>query len=546
MTRRERLTLVATILASTVVFLDATVVNVALPAMERDLGMGLAGQQWVVEAYLLSLVALMLVGGSLGDHFGRRKIFSIGLAGFGVTSILCALAPSTGVLIAFRGIQGLAGALLVPGSLAILTATFQGEARGRAIGTWTAWSGISTIAGPAAGGFLTQTLSWRFVFWINVPLVIATLLLTLDVVAESRDPDAVAGFDIPGVVLSALGLGGPVFALIEQPTYGWSDPLVFVPLIAGVACFAAFIFREAVARAPMLPLTLFRVRNFAVANAATLTIYAGLIGSSFFLTLYLQQVGGYTALAAGFAGVPISLMLFFLSPRFGAFTARVGPRLPMSAGPIVGGVGLLLLLRVGVNPSYPGEVLPALIVFGLGLSATVAPLTTTVLNSVDEHNAGIASGVNNAVARVAGLLAIAVLGAVVSAHFATKLDARLGADKLDAQATKVVASAKSRPLAGGDEAKRLTGSERSTLGSAIEDSSRDGFRLAVEIAALLMFAGGLTAALGIQNPRRGPAVEPPPPRAAAAGECGRAARLRDPEPVPGELEPATGAPSSPL
>jgi EmrB/QacA subfamily drug resistance transporter len=546
MARRERLTLVATILASTVVFLDATVVNVALPAMERDLGMGLAGQQWVVEAYLLSLVSLMLVGGSLGDHFGRRRIFSIGLAGFGATSILCALAPSTGVLIGLRGVQGLAGALLVPGSLAIVTATFDGEARGRAIGTWTAWSGISTIAGPAAGGFLTQTLSWRFVFWINVPLIVVTLLLTLHSVAESRDPDAVKGFDIPGVVLSALGLGGPVFALIEQPTYGWADPRVLIPLLAGAACFAGFLVREATARAPMLPLSLFRVRNFAVANAATLTTYAGLIGSSFFLTLYLQQVGGYTALAAGFAGVPISLMLFFLSPRFGAFTARVGPRLPMAAGPIVGGLGLLLLLRVGVDPSYPGEVLPALIVFGLGLSATVAPLTTTVLNAVDERNAGIASGVNNAIARVAGLLAIAVLGAVVSAHFAARLDDRLGGDTLDGQAVKVVASAKSRPLAGGDEAKRLTGSERSTVGSAIEESSRDGFHLAVLIGALLMVAGGLTSALWIQNPRRRPAIQPSAPRAATAGECGRAARLRDPEPVPGELEPVTGAVTSPL
>src|SRR5438874_711037 len=334
MSRRERLTLIATILASTVVFLDATVVNVALPAMERNLGMGLAGQQWVVEAYLLALVSMMLVGGSLGDHFGRRRIFSIGLAGFGATSILCALAPSTGFLIGLRALQGLAGALLVPGSLAILTATFQGEARGRAIGTWTAWSGISTIAGPAAGGFLTPTL----------------------------------------------------------------------------------------------------------------TIYAGLIGSSFFLTLYLQQVAGYTALAAGFAGVPISLLLFFLSPRFGAFTARVGPRLPMSAGPIVGGLGLLMLMRVGVNPSYPTEVLPALVVFGLGLSATVAPLTTTVLNAVDEHNAGIASGVNNAIARVAGLLAIAAIGAVISGQFASTLDSHLPGTHLSPQAADVVASANSQPL----------------------------------------------------------------------------------------------------
>jgi EmrB/QacA subfamily drug resistance transporter len=543
--RTERLTLIATILASTVVFLDSTVVNVALPAMQRDLGMGLAGQQWVVEAYMLALVSLMLVGGSLGDHLGRRRIFAIGLAGFGATSILCALAPSTGVLVGLRALQGLAGALLVPGSLAILTATFAGEARGRAIGTWTAWSGISTIAGPAAGGFLTEALSWRFVFWINVPLIAVTLFLALRAVAESRDPDAVEGFDIAGVALSALGLGGPVFALIEQPTYGWGDPLVLIPLLAGSACFAAFIWREATARAPMLPLALFRVRNFAVANAATLATYAGLIGSSFFLTLYLQQVGGYSPLAAGLAGIPITLMLFFLSPRFGAFTASVGPRLPMSAGPIVGGLGLLLLLRVGVHPSYPAEVLPALVVFGLGLSATVAPLTTTVLNAVDEHNAGIASGVNNAIARVAGLLAIAVLGALISAQFASALDGNLSGERLDPRGTRVVASAQSRPLAGGDEAEQLSGAQRSTVGTAIELASRDAFRLSVAICALLMIAGGLTSAIGIQNPERRPEAALSP-LAATAGECARTARLRDPEPVPGELEPAAGPAQAPL
>ena len=233
MTRRERLTLVATILASTVVFLDATVVNVALPAMERDLGMGLAGQQWVVEAYLLALVSMMLVGGSLGDHFGRRKIFAIGLAGFGATSILCALAPSTGFLIAFRGIQGLAGALLVPGSLAIVTATFEGEARGRAIGTWTAWSGISTIAGPAAGGFLTETLSWRFVFWINVPLIVVTLLLRSTRSPRAAIPTRRGASTSRASSCRLSASAGPVFALIEQPTYGWGDPLVLIPLLGG-------------------------------------------------------------------------------------------------------------------------------------------------------------------------------------------------------------------------------------------------------------------------------------------------------------------------
>jgi EmrB/QacA subfamily drug resistance transporter len=545
MSRRERLTLVATILASTVVFLDSTVVNVALPAMERDLGMGLAGQQWVVEAYMLALVSLMLVGGSLGDRFGRRLIFTIGLAGFGITSILCALAPSTGALIGLRGLQGLAGALLVPGSLAILTATFEGAARGRAIGTWTAWSGISTVAGPAAGGFLTEALSWRFVFWINVPLIAVTLILALRSVGESRNPDSVAGFDLPGVALSALGLGGPVFALIEQPSHGWGDPLVLVPLLTGIGCFVAFIAREATARAPMLPLALFRVRNFAVANAATLTVYGGLIGATFFLTLYLQQVGGYSPLAAGLATVPISLLLFFLSPRFGTFTAGVGPRLPMTAGPIVAGLGLLLLLRVGVRPSYASEVLPALVVFGLGLAATVAPLTTTVLNAVDEHNAGIASGVNNAIARVAGLLAIAVLGALISARFASTLESELAGDRLGAQGAQVVASAKSQPLAGADGAERLSGAKRSTVGTAIELSSRDAFRLSVAVGALLMILGGVISAVGIQNPKRRPAPALAP-RAATAGECARTARLRDPEPVPGELEPAAGPARAPL
>ena len=546
MDRAQRLTLVATILASTVVFLDATVVNVALPAMEEDLGMGLAGQQWVVEAYLLALVAMLLVGGSLGDHFGRRRMFSLGLAGFGVTSILCALAPSTGTLIALRGLQGLAGALLVPGSLAILTSTFTGEARGKAIGTWTAWSGISTIAGPAAGGFLTEALSWRFVFWINVPLIAVTLVMTAHSVAESRDPDAVRGFDIPGVLLSALGLGGPVFALIEQPTYGWSDPVVFVPLIGGVLLFAGFIWREAAARAPMLPLSLFRIRNFAVANAATLTTYAGLIGTTFFLTLYLQQVGGYSPLAAGFASVPVSLLMFFLSPRFGQFTAGVGPRLPMAAGPIVGGIGLLMLVRTGVEPDYLTEVLPALIVFGLGLSATVAPLTTTVLNAVDEHNAGIASGTNNAIARVAGLLAIAVMGAAVSSQFDSSVSDHLATAQLSPQARHVVSSSASRPLAGRDEADELSGSERDSVGTAIEQSSQSAFHLAALIGACLMFAGGITSAIWIQNPRRRPAITPAPARAATAGECGRPAPFHDADPVPGELEPVAGTAEAPF
>ena len=294
MSRSQRLTLVATILGSTVVFLDATVVNVALPAISDGLDAGLAGQQWVVEAYLLALVSLLLVGGSMGDQFGRRRMFVAGLIGFGATSALCAIAPSDGFLVAARALQGIAGALLVPGSLAIVAATFDGEARGKAVGTWTAWTGIATVIGPAGGGALVSALSWRWVFWVNLPLIAVTVALTLHSVRESRDPDAYRGIDWLGILLSALGLGGPVFALIEQPTHGWGSPLVWVPLLAGVVCFVLFIVWEARAKHPMLDLGLFRIRNFSVANLTTLTAYAGLMGGLFFLGLFLQQVVGYT------------------------------------------------------------------------------------------------------------------------------------------------------------------------------------------------------------------------------------------------------------
>ncbi len=433
MTRQQRLTLVATILGSTVVFLDTTVVNVALPAIAKGLDAGLAGQQWVVEAYLLTLVSLLLVGGSLGDQFGRRRMFVAGLIGFGVTSALCAVAPSVEFLVGVRALQGIAGALLVPGSLAIVAATFEGAARGKAVGTWTAWTGIATVIGPAGGGALVGLTSWRAIFWVNIPLIAATVALTMHSVRESRDPDAFRGIDWTGIGLSAAGLGGPVFALIEQPTRGWGDPTVWVPLVAGIACFFLFVAHEARARHPMLDLGLFRIRNFAVANLTTLTAYAGLIGGLFFVGLFLQQVAGYSPFEAGLATTPISLILFALSPRWGKLASGTGPRLPMTVGPIVGGLGLLLLLRVGSSADYVTDVLPAILVFGLGLSATVAPLTATVLDSVDGRHVGIASGVNNGVSRVAGLLAIAVLGAVISGYFGSALDSNLGARPLDSR-----------------------------------------------------------------------------------------------------------------
>jgi EmrB/QacA subfamily drug resistance transporter len=464
--RQQLLTLVATILGSTVVFLDSTVVNVALPAIADGLDSGLAGQQWVVEAYMLTLVSLLLVGGSLGDQLGRRRMFVAGLLGFGATSALCALAPTVELLVAARALQGIAGALLVPGSLAIVAATFEGAARGRAVGIWTAWTGIATVVGPAAGGALVGLTSWRAIFWVNLPLIAATVALTLHAVEESRDPDAFRGVDWAGIGLSAAGLAGPVVALVEQPSRGWGDPLVLLPLLAGIACLVLFVAHEARSREPMLDLSLFRIRNFAVANLTTLAAYGGLIGGLFFLGLYLQQVAGYTAFEAGLATTPISVLLFVLSPRFGRIASGSGPRLPMSAGPIVAGLGLLLLLIVGPDADFPSEVLPGVLVFGFGLAATVAPLTATVLDSVEERHVGIASGVNNGISRVAGLLAIAVLGAVISARFAAVGGEAVSGGPLTAEAAAASTSA---------------------------------FHLGIAVAAVLMIAGGVVSALWLEN-----------------------------------------------
>jgi EmrB/QacA subfamily drug resistance transporter len=520
--RQQRLTLVATILGSTVVFLDSTVVNVALPAISDGLDAGLAGQQWVVEAYMLTLVSLLLVGGSLGDQFGRRRMFVFGLIAFGATSMLCAIAPTVEFLVGARALQGVAGALLVPGSLAIVAATFEGEARGKAIGTWTAWTGIATVIGPAGGGALIQVLSWRAVFWVNLPLIALTAALTLHSVRESRDPDAFRGIDWLGIGLSAAGLGGPVFALIEQPTHGWGDPLVWVPLLVGIACFALFVVHEARARHPMLELSLFRIRNFWVANVTTLSAYAGLIGGLFFVGLFLQQVAGYSPLQAGLATTPVSLLLFFLSPRWGKLASGPGPRLPMTLGPVVGGIGLLLLLRVGAGADYLTEVLPAVLVFGLGLSATVAPLTATVLDSVAERHVGIASGVNNGGARVAGLLAIAILGAVISAYFGTALDDNLGNRPLGPAATRTVADAKAQPLAV-PKTRSLPPAQAIRVRTASVDASTSAFHLGIGIAGLLMILGGIVSGIGIENPKR-KVQSVPVGGAATAGECGHEAQ----------------------
>ena len=469
--RAKRLTLLAAILGSSVVFLDGTVVNVALPAIREDLDAGLAEQQWVVEAYLLTLGSLILVGGSLGDILGRRRVFIWGLAGFGLTSALCALAPSTVPLIAARALQGIAGALLVPSSLALITAVFPGDERGAAIGSWTAWTGVAFVLGPLGGGALIEFVSWRWIFAINVPIVIATLLLVRAGVPESRDEEAPRQIDYLGAVLAALGLAGPVFALIEQPVYGWSDPLVFVPLIAGLGMLALFVWHERRTDHPMLPLSLFRSRNFAIGNLATLLIYGGLGAAIFFVTIFLQQVAGYSPIAAGLSLVPITLCMWTLSRRFGALSDRIGPRLLMGLGPIVAGLGLAWMGRLDGDVNYVTDLLPGVLVFGLGLSATVAPLTNTVLGAVPQHNAGVASGVNNQVARVAALLAIAAVGAVVAATF----KAELGREDVE-------------PLSSGPP--------------EVVDASVEAYRTGMAFAGGLVVFGGVISLVGIVNPRR--------------------------------------------
>jgi EmrB/QacA subfamily drug resistance transporter len=457
-TRRQRLTLVAAILGTGVATLDGTIVNVALPAIERDLGGGLVGQQWVSNAYLLALASLILIGGSLGDIYGERRVFALGVAGFGLFSVVCAVAPTIEVLIAARALQGVASALLTPSSLAIIVAAFSQQERGAAIGAWTAWGAIAGVVGPLAGGSIVDQVSWRWIFALNVPLVIVTLMLIFAAVPQTRRVEG-RHVDVVGAALCTLGLAGIVFALIEQPHFGWTSPAIVVPGAAGIVAFTSFLVYERHTEEPMLKLELFARRNFAVGNLETLTMYAGLAILFFFLVIFLQQVAGYTALRSGLATLPVTVVMFAVSRRFGALADRYGPRLFMGAGPLIAAAGILLLLRTGINTSYATDVLPAILVFSLGLSMTVAPLTAAVLADADETDAGIASGINNAVARVAGLVGVSVIGVVVAS--------RLPGDTFAPNAQSVRA-----------------------------------FHEAVMICAALVAAGGVAGVVGIVNPRR--------------------------------------------
>jgi EmrB/QacA subfamily drug resistance transporter len=471
-------------MGSFVAGLDATVVNVALPAIREDLGGGLAGQQWVSNAYLLTLGSLILVAGSLGDLYGERRVFSIGVGGFGVVSVLCAVAPSIEVLIAGRALQGVFGALLTPSALAVIVSTFEPDERGAAIGSWTAWSGISFLIGPLIGGYLVDVASWRWIFAINVPFVIITLMLVMAAVPKAG-PRRQVRLDWLGAVLTVFGLAGPVLALIRQPEAGWGSPQVWGPLIGGFVLLGVFIWHEARTPEPMLPLGLFKRRNFTVANAQTFCMYGGLGAVGFFLTLFLQQVAGYDALEAGLAQMPPTLLMFFLSRRAGALADRFGPRLFMGIGPLVSATGIALMMRLDVGFDYWTDLLPAQLLFALGLVATVTPLTATVLADADEHNAGIASGVNNAIARIASLMTVAALGAVVAAKYASEIDARLGgrtSPAIEEAGKALLATVPGVPQ--------------------VQEASVAAFQMGIGCAAALVFLGGVMGLLGIRNPRR--------------------------------------------
>lgn len=418
---RGRRVIAAAVLGSGVAFLDGTVVHAALPAMSDDLDAGLTGIQWVLSAYLLTLGALVVVGGAFGDRFGRRRVFMVGLVGFGVSSLLCGVAPTIESLIAARAVQGVAAALLVPGSLAILSASFHPDDRGRAIGAWSGLAGVSTALGPFLGGWLIDTFSWRWVFLVNLPLIAAAVAMAARHVPETRDEAAEGRPDLLGGLTLATGLAGTVYALIAGPAEGWPLPTV-VAGAAGLALLVTFVVVETRLDHPMVPMRIFRSSQFSGANGATFAVYAALGAASFLLVVHLQEDLGYSALAAGASLLPTTVLMLLFSARMGALSQRLGPRGPMTVGPLVMALGLLMLRSVAPGTTYTEGVLPGSVVLGIGLTITVAPLTATVLAAVADAHVGVASAVNNAVARIAALLAVAVLPALAGLSGGLRMD----------------------------------------------------------------------------------------------------------------------------
>jgi len=497
--------LAATILGSSMAFIDGTAVNVALPALQADLGATVVQVQWVVEAFALFLSALLLVGGSLGDRFGRRRIFLVGVSGFAAASAACGLAATAGQLIAARGCQGVAGALLVPGSLALISASFDDRRRGRAIGTWSGFSAVTTAVGPLLGGWLVDHASWRWVFFLNLPLAVAIVVIALRFVPESRDAQA-GRLDLGGAALAIAGLGGITFGLVESPHLGWGDFRVWGALVAGGLALAGFLWVESRAddsRVPMMPLSLFRSRTFAGANLLTLWLYAALGGALFFLPFNLIQVRGYSATAAGAALLPFVVLMFLLSRWSGGLVDRYGARRPLIVGPAVAAAGFALF-AVPAGGGYWTAFFPPIAVLGLGMAISVAPLTATVMGAVEESHAGIASGINNTVSRGAGLLAVAVMGVMMLGLFERGLERRLARLDLSPPMRQAIAS-QGEKLGALKIPAALPEPARQQARTAVDRAFLDGFR------GIMLLAAGLALLASLSSWRMITSRNPAPP-----------------------------------
>ena len=515
MSRAERWTLFAAILASGIVFLDSTIVNVALPRIGRELPSSifgvLEGQSYVYNAYLLTLSALLVLAGALSDYFGRKRLFALGLAGFFLTSLLCGIAPTLELLVMFRILQGAAGAVLVPGSLALLTAAFTGEAQGRAFGLWAGASAATTILGPFVGGILVDTLSWRVAFLINVPLCLIALWATTRFVRESRDESSTGSFDWLGAAVVAVAVGGLSFGTIYSQQREWRDPLGIAVLALGAVATAALPFLITMRRDPLIPPSLFRSRNFTVTNISTFLIYGALYVIGYFLALFMQGTIGYTAAGSGLATIPSGLFIVVLSSRFGALAGKRGPRLFMALGPALMCLGVLWYTRIPATTDawtfsfdhpatyapplgYLGHVLPGQLLFGVGLAIMVAPLTTALMTSVPVRNAGVASAVNNAISRVGPQLAGALIFVAITASFYAGLQARVPSVNVDDPYTRLRISPLNveRPPASPtpDDLARI---------AAEREASTEAFHLAMLVAAALLAAGATANAVGIQD-----------------------------------------------
>ena len=497
----KRWVLAAAICGSSMAFVDGTVVNVALPAIQRELNATAFEAQWVVESYGLFLAALLLVGGSLGDRFGRRRIFAIGVALFAAASVGCALSSEIRQLIAARAVQGVGAALLVPGSLTLISASFPEKERGRAIGTWSGFSGIAAALGPVLGGYLVDHHSWAWAFLINIPFALVVLAIVWLRVPESRSQYAADSLDVRGATLAIVALGGVVYAFIEAPVQGWVSTAVLAALFVGLSAAAAFVVVELRARFPMLPLNLFRSRNFVGANLLTLLLYAALGGSLFFFPLNLIQVQGYSASAAGAALLPFILIMFVFSRWAGALVDRIGSKLPLIVGPVIAAVGFGLFALPGIDADYWSGYLPAVVILGIGMTVTVAPLTTTVMNSVDVDLSGVASGVNNAVSRTAALLAIAIFGMVMALAFETTLHERLQHAGVSAE-TSAQLNAQRSKLAAAALPPGLDASTEAMLRGAVQLSFVSGFRWIMLLSAMLALGSALAAWVSIEGEPR--------------------------------------------